>query len=108
MIPRPPRSTLTDTLFPYTTLFRSPAVQARARAGGAAPRLRKHRVVRDDIDDHLAVRCLECIGGMKDVAGIDRRPDDHIAATGPGEQADPRRMRVVPRIGKAKIGRAHV
>src|SRR3546814_7946232 len=25
MIRRPPRSTLTDTLFPYTTLFRSPA-----------------------------------------------------------------------------------
>src|SRR3546814_4093867 len=24
MIRRPPRSTLTDTLFPYTTLFRSP------------------------------------------------------------------------------------
>src|SRR3546814_9670104 len=29
MIRRPPRSTLTDTLFPYTTLFRSPAVAAR-------------------------------------------------------------------------------
>src|SRR3546814_12862606 len=26
MILRPPRSTRTDTLFPYTTLFRSPAV----------------------------------------------------------------------------------
>src|SRR3546814_6006932 len=25
MLRRPPRSTLTDTLFPYTTLFRSPA-----------------------------------------------------------------------------------
>src|SRR3546814_1418999 len=25
MIPRPPRSTRTDTLFPYTTLFRSPS-----------------------------------------------------------------------------------
>src|SRR3546814_17589205 len=25
MIPRPPGSTLPDTLFPYTTLFRSPA-----------------------------------------------------------------------------------
>src|SRR3546814_3287929 len=25
---RPPRSTRTDTLFPYTTLFRSPAVHA--------------------------------------------------------------------------------
>src|SRR3546814_16312750 len=30
MIRRPPRSTRTDTLFPYTTLFRSP----RNRAGG--------------------------------------------------------------------------
>src|SRR3546814_3356771 len=28
MIRRPPRSTLTDTLFPYTTLFRSPTVHA--------------------------------------------------------------------------------
>src|SRR3546814_7053125 len=48
MIRRPPRSTRTDTLFPYTTLFRSPdAVTARgtrhlaelaavARAGGRA------------------------------------------------------------------------
>src|SRR3546814_6742974 len=33
-IRRPPRSTLTDTLFPYTTLFRSPS--ARNRAAGSA------------------------------------------------------------------------
>src|SRR3546814_7827280 len=34
MIRRPPRSTLTDTLFPYTTLFRSPAAHpAPFRAG---------------------------------------------------------------------------
>src|SRR3546814_5553592 len=32
MIRRPPRSTRTDTLFPYTTLFRS--VEARDRARG--------------------------------------------------------------------------
>src|SRR3546814_4997809 len=32
MIRRPPRSTRTDTLFPYTTLFRSPAHPGR-RAG---------------------------------------------------------------------------
>src|SRR3546814_3795868 len=31
MIRRPPRSTRTDTLFPYTTLFRSPVVGANAR-----------------------------------------------------------------------------
>src|SRR3546814_4401186 len=29
MIPRPPRSTRTDTLFPYTTLFRSVSATAR-------------------------------------------------------------------------------
>src|SRR3546814_7552551 len=28
MIRRPPRSTLTDTLFPYTTLFRSPKIRS--------------------------------------------------------------------------------
>src|SRR3546814_11885627 len=31
MIRRPPRSTRTDTLFPYTTLFRSPAAVALYR-----------------------------------------------------------------------------
>src|SRR3546814_18400944 len=30
MVRRPPRSTRTDTLFPYTTLFRSIATQARS------------------------------------------------------------------------------
>src|SRR3546814_2348140 len=32
MIRRPPRSTRTDTLFPYTTLFRSPGPAGHARA----------------------------------------------------------------------------
>src|SRR3546814_1636414 len=31
MTRRPPRATRTDTLFPYTTLFRSPAVAVRKR-----------------------------------------------------------------------------
>src|SRR3546814_6290144 len=33
MIRRPPRSTLTDTLFPYTTLFRSDAIAERRGLG---------------------------------------------------------------------------
>src|SRR3546814_20684160 len=50
MIRRPPRSTLTDTLLPYTTLFRSRpsrfAVPRHARAGAGARqphRLRRRR-----------------------------------------------------------------
>src|SRR3546814_12861587 len=34
MIRRPPRSTRTDTLFPYTTLFRSAAREAATRGPG--------------------------------------------------------------------------
>src|SRR3546814_3545925 len=39
MVRRPPRSTRTDTLFPYTTLFRSVRARARelARAGFRPP-----------------------------------------------------------------------
>src|SRR3546814_10556927 len=36
MIRRPPRSTRTDTLFPYTTLFRSPRPIRREAASAAA------------------------------------------------------------------------
>src|SRR3546814_12640724 len=36
MIRRPPRSTRTDTLLPYTTLFRSAGFRDRWRRGGGA------------------------------------------------------------------------
>src|SRR3546814_9223802 len=44
MIRRPPRSTRTDTLFPYTTLFRSPQGSRHDRATrGAARQIRGDR-----------------------------------------------------------------
>src|SRR3546814_5080234 len=47
MIRRPPRSTRTDTLFPYATLFRSPAEPGRARRGRAGdPGHRRRRLRR--------------------------------------------------------------
>src|SRR3546814_20516952 len=54
MIRRPPRSTRTDTLFPYTTLFRSdallrhrPLVGGRGKLAFGQP---VHAVVLDDVD----------------------------------------------------------
>src|SRR3546814_1005361 len=48
MIRRPPRSTRTDTLFPYTTLFRSPRQRGGPRGHGAGRRRpgrhRSHRL----------------------------------------------------------------
>src|SRR3546814_14148960 len=49
MIRRPPRSTRTDTLFPYTTLFRSRAGDAdHRRAGIRRPRRQRAQRARSD------------------------------------------------------------
>src|SRR3546814_19143858 len=51
MIRRPPRSTLTDTLFPYTTLFRSVLV---SDLGGRAGMVMKAKELGVDLDDRAA------------------------------------------------------
>src|SRR3546814_14157828 len=48
MIRRPPRSTRTDTLFPYTTLFRSRPAIDRRLAHVEIGRRRAMRIVRPD------------------------------------------------------------
>src|SRR3546814_8645537 len=56
MIRRPPRSTRTDTLFPYTTLFRSQRTERReavvARCEAVVPEVGKVR----RIEERLALR----------------------------------------------------
>src|SRR3546814_12778014 len=65
MIRRPPRSTRTDTLFPYTTLFRSlgsgpPHPRLRTRSGkaafqrSAAPARSPHAVQRRRSEEHTS------------------------------------------------------
>src|SRR3546814_8947579 len=53
MIRRPPRSTRTDTLFPYTTLFRSHHRDADRDTGG---RLELRRLERRRLQRHRALR----------------------------------------------------
>src|SRR3546814_8578137 len=92
MIRRPPRSTRTDTLFPYTTLFRSPqdegllparrrVVRPRAPAGVGEPRLRRtdHRLPRDPGDPQdthraAALRPAEARGARPGAGGGTRPP----------------------------------
>src|SRR3546814_1881867 len=54
MIRRPPRSTLTDTLFPYTTLFRSP--HPRIAHPDEAARLRGRQTVHQPIEFEHQIR----------------------------------------------------
>src|SRR3546814_14162916 len=49
MIRRPPRSTRTDTLFPYTTLFRSPPRKRRPPRKKPRKRLRKQRLKKQQL-----------------------------------------------------------
>src|SRR3546814_12977788 len=58
MVRRPPRSTRTDSLLPYTTLFRSPYVQRHSVLCGIAPRRRwthdrRARRSKGEIDMHF-------------------------------------------------------
>src|SRR3546814_11102013 len=70
MIRRPPRSTRTDTLFPYTTLFRSHRAQQQLQqvqraAGVEAVAVRAdpaHGVHRDPAADHLGVPAAPGVG----------------------------------------------
>src|SRR3546814_6166561 len=59
MIRRPPRSTRTDTLFPYTTLFRSSWCPGAARRGPGPHRPARRRgssSPSDPLEDHLGGR----------------------------------------------------
>src|SRR3546814_19439398 len=109
MIRRPPRSTRTDTLFPYTTLFRSqPHVIAaallrrlqegvvgevqstRLQVGLAGRRLGRHQGAADDVEDE-ALGIGELLPGSVDAVVV------RIAR---GDEAGGRLRR--------EIGRAHV
>src|SRR3546814_13179451 len=97
MIRRPPRSTRTDTLFPYTTLFRSPDHRAL-------------RVVRRPDAEHLAARpTLD-----PNHADARRREERHLRPVLHGDLGPllPDRHRGLAGLNvptqRLQIGRAHV
>src|SRR3546814_11114108 len=70
MIRRPPRSTRTDTLFPYTTLFRSSCAPCDRQRGGETAGA-AHR----DIDpEHAAAERLHATRPMPRPTAVGRRP----------------------------------
>src|SRR3546814_20280111 len=103
MIRRPPRSTRTDTLFPYTTLFRS----RPHRVGGVVMPIDAKRIEEDarprlhqEFDD--LARCIAKIDiRRRGIATVDHREAVEIAMDA--------RQSLDPRGGLAnQIGRAHV
>src|SRR3546814_15113572 len=87
MIRRPPRSTRTDTLFPYTTLFRSEAVglaEAAQRLGVALALVAEAEIIADhDVPraeprhQHLA---HELVGGLTRERLVEMQDDVDVDA----------------------------
>src|SRR3546814_19935372 len=64
MIRRPPRSTRTDTLFPYTTLFRSTKLKNRNTI--KAPKVNQRRFLRSVACENFAKLILDAIWSALD------------------------------------------
>src|SRR3546814_10811362 len=87
MIRRPPRSTRTDTLFPYTTLFRSRKHDRRDRRGGQDVRRHGHRLVERRRSGHrraderrarrfARTRTRDANRSQRALGGLERRADE--------------------------------
>src|SRR3546814_12364071 len=101
MIRRPPRSTRTDTLFPYTTLFRSHALQSLRQARGL-------RIIGDAVlqcprladIQHVAARIEHAIDAGPPRPLSDNSANDPRAALKVGP------VPLLPAAADHKIGRA--
>src|SRR3546814_20916885 len=129
MIRRPPRSTLTDTLFPYTTLFRSRASRkaARHRARGQNGRRVRRRAGRRFSWSYRALSELSgegeeavapCSGDGEQRGAVEERADRGEKQQGlpagemPAEQPTRERERDAQqhrtRVGEGKSGSVRV
>src|SRR3546814_13198925 len=97
MIRRPPRSTRTDTLCPYTTLFRSGFAFAEQRHDLAATRGVERHIFVDELADAIGIALLH-----RDLP-VDRR-DHHLLALVPGRTMARARIVVTP-FGTRDIAR---
>src|SRR3546814_2651547 len=106
MIRRPPRSTRTDTLFPYTTLFRSG--QEAGRSTPSAPRRReprappaaaRRRAARGNLPAHPTAPA------PRDAPSADRRDHHPPLPVGPVPRAS---GRLLERVGELPVPGRHL
>src|SRR3546814_7633515 len=111
MIRRPPRSTRTDTLFPYTTLFRSTRPgragttpgRRHARGAGPGPRKRHRMHAPSTRKTLLALTLAAAFGGFAAIAiraGLEQPAN--------AQPAVPAAVPAISALPTTEIGRAHV
>src|SRR3546814_16100409 len=107
MIRRPPRSTRTDTLFPYTTLFRSRRYEdGPAQLGAIALLYQQHgfkgaKLMVVSVDQRIL-----CVNNVETVfLGVTIKVQDEILERDVGGRIPVHR---IPDANQREIGRAHV
>src|SRR3546814_18319580 len=79
MIRRPPRSTRTDTLFPYTTLFRSRQRRHHAREGLRDTPKRVARAWKEYCHGYIEDPAVHLTRTFEEVGGYDERSEEHTS-----------------------------
>src|SRR3546814_5390329 len=79
MIRRPPRSTRTDTLFPYTTLFRSDRRQSQPTFGAGTFHLAHKRVRIIDMMVRIGTRMRVTMRHEHSLAVVVSRSEEHTS-----------------------------
>src|SRR3546814_12477480 len=103
MIRRPPRSTRTDTLFPYTTLFRSMRNHGLLLATATlslCAMFSAQAVAQDTTADEG--------GGLRDIVVTARKASESLQTTPVAVTALDSQALTEQQISEVKIGRAHV
>src|SRR3546814_13209783 len=105
MIRRPPRSTRTDTLFPYTTLFRSDRHQVARLFEAPADRMLARAARAAEVAEAFIAQIGALIDAERPIDD-ERRGRHAIVERGRIDEGLDRRARLAFGLGRAEIGRA--
>src|SRR3546814_6611853 len=111
MIRRPPRSTRTDTLFPYTTLFRSTAfdgVIAEARNLMAEEAARRRVRMDIDVESNLPLLAFDRVQMQQVLVNLMRNAFEAMDSVSGEKVLWMRTRRIGDVVQTEKIGKAHV
>src|SRR3546814_12274728 len=92
MIRRPPRSTRTDTLFPYTTLFRSDRGPDTDLGVGGKQSVEDSGDAHQDEAEHQQLLAADAVAEMAEHDPADRAREEAPRIGGEGEQAAHQRL----------------